>query len=456
MAKKIEVPFAMTEGDAGATQNSRERLINMYAEVSPSGNQLIRRQRPGLTRRLANTDEKRCIERHKSLHYVILGMTLYSFDGTSLTTLGNLSSSSGRCSMVFNDNDQILISDLERLYFWSGTTLSSYNLPEGTPGHVAYLGGYGIVTKQDSGVFYITGANDFSAIDALDFATAESSPDPLVRAFVDHNELWLAGTTTTEIWQLSGGADFPFSPYSNAQLERGCSAKLAYAAEDNTIFFLGDDKVVYRADGYRPVRVSQSAVEDRIADLSAANVAACSAFTYTWRGSKFLVLTFGEMLTEVYNISTGLWNTHETYGLDYWDVVGSNGGHTNYVMTSRGICLFAKVNTDEEGLMYRGGDSAPGNAGFNRRMTVNKFHLGAEVGRAAAGIEPEVMLRIAPDGETFGNEQLRSLGEAGALNRQVVWRNLGQGRKPVLRVGITDDVEFTITSADATVTVASS
>ncbi len=39
---------------------------------------------------------------------------------------------------------------------------------------------------------------------ALDFATAESSPDILLTTFVDHNELWLAGKDTIEIWQNTG------------------------------------------------------------------------------------------------------------------------------------------------------------------------------------------------------------------------------------------------------------
>lgn len=455
--KNIEVPFAIQEGAAGATQNSRETLINMYAEVTNSGiAKIIRRQRPGLTSIYTLAGEKRCIEKHKSNHYLVAGSTLYKFDGTILTTLGMLSSQTGRCTMIFNDNDQIMVSDGSVAYYWNGLTLQTVTLPAGvTCGNLAYLGGYGIFNQPGTGVFWITGPNDFSTVDALDFATAESSPDNLVTVFTNHNELWLAGTATTEIWQLSGGSDFPFTPYTNAQIERGTSAALSYGSEDNTLFFLGDDKIVYRADGYRPMRVSNAAVEDAITGVSATALAGANCHLYTWRGSKFLTLTFGSELSLQYNIGTGLWNRAKTFGYDYWNVIGSNGHRSDYLLTIAGISQLAKVNKDEGGILFRGGVSAPGYAS-NKRMTVAEFYLDAEVGRAALGVEPQVMLRCALDGETFGNERVKTLGTTGAYRNRAVWRGMGQGRKPVLEIGVTDDFEFTITSARATVSVATS
>lgn len=457
MSKLLDLPFALQEGDAGATQNSQENLVNMYAEVvqRPNGEStIIRRQRPGLVSRTAQTGEKRCVERHKNLHYMVIGNTLYSYNGASLTALGTLATNTGRCSMVFNDNDQIMVSDGTTLKYWNGTTLNSVSVPASdfTPGHLAYISGYAVVVNQGTGQFFITAANDFSTIDALDFATAESSPDALVTVFVDHNEIWLAGARTTEVWQVTGGTDFPMTPLSNAQLERGCGAEWSYAAEDNTVFFLGDDWNVYRADGYRPARVSTHAVEDQLAGLSADDKAAASAMIVTWRGHKFYVLTFGESLTLALDIGTGLWWQAETYGYDYWRVLGSAGHKTDYFLTPAGICTMGAVNTDESAIMRRGGVSAPGNA-QGKRITIHAFHLDCEVGRAAIGVEPEVMLRFAKDAEQYGTVRTRSLGTTGAYRRKVVYRNLGQGRKPVIELFLTDDAEFTIhaTRCEATV-----
>lgn len=453
--KNVEVPFALQEGNESAAQNSRETLINMYGEITTSGiNKLIRRQRPGLASSYAVAGEKRCIERHKGMHYLVVDATFYSFDGTTLTSLGTLNSSTGRCTMIFNDNDQVMISDGNVAYYYNGTSLQLTTLPAGvTCGQLSYLSGFGIFNQPGTGVFWITGVNDFSSVDALDFATAESAPDNLVGTFTDHNELWLPGTATTEVWQLSGGADFPFTPYTNALIVRGCAAGLTYAAEDNTIFFLGDDLVVYRADGYRPLRVSTAPIEDAIQSLSDAAKAAAYAHLYTWRGNKFLTLTFPPELTVQFNIGTGLWNRAKTFGDEYWGVIGSAGHHSDYLLTPTGIAELAKVNTDEGGVMQRKGVSAPGYAD-DRRISISEFFLNAEVGRAAQGVTPNVMLRVALDGETFANERWRTLGTIGRYAWRAVWRNLGQGRKPVLEVSATDDFELIITSTRATISVA--
>ena len=349
MAKLSVVPFAVQEGATGIVQNSSERLTNMYAEVTTSGrSRIVRRQRACLRSVYALTGEKRCIERHLGVHYLIVGGTLYSFNGTTLTTLATLSTTSGRCTMAFNDNDQILISDGQLLRYWNGTTLTTVGgTASFTPGNVAYINGYGIVNSSGTGQFFSTTADDFSAIDALDFATAESNPDALQTVFVDHNDIFLAGTSTIEVWQDTGGVDFPFQSIPSAKIERGTAAPLSFAAEDNTVAFLGDDLIVYRLDAYRPTRISNHAVEEAIRGVSAAGRAAADAFVYTVSGHKFYTLTFPGELTVQYNYATGFWNRATTYGKDSWNVIGSAGRRSDYVLTDAGICeLTPDLNQD--------------------------------------------------------------------------------------------------------------
>jgi hypothetical protein len=446
MGQTIEVPFAVQEGEAGASQNSKETLINMFAEVGPGGrSQLIRRQRPGLVQLVANSLEKRCIEKHKDLHYVVIGSGFYSFDGTSLTLLGNLVSANGRCTMVFNDNDEALISDGTDAYYWDGATLTVLSLPAGvTCGDLSYLGGYGVFNNPGTGQFYWTGLNDFSAVDALDFATAESIPDNLTTTFVERNELWLPGPTSTEIWQLTSGADSPFAPYTNLRMRRGTKAARSYAAEDNTTIWLGEDGIIYRADSYSPVRISTEAIEEAIGDCTATGIAEAYATIFTVKGRKFYVLTVPNQLTVMYNFATQLWNRARSYGSDSWNMLGSAGHDSDYFLTDLGICeLSFAVNTDEGGFMERGGISAPGYAD-GKRLTIHEVFFDAEVGRAAINKNANVMMRIARDGEVFGNHRTRSLGATGNYKRRAVFRGCGQGRRPVVEFMCTDDVELTI------------
>lgn len=449
----VEIPFAAQIGESSVAQNSREKLVNMYAEIETSGRKrVLRRQRAGLRQVYAITGEKRAIERYNDLHYCVIGSTFYSFDGTTLMTLGTLATNTGRCFIIFDDNGKVMVSDQATGYTWSGVTFATVTTPGSVGvGTLAYQGGFGIFNVPNAGQFYITALNNFTSVDALDFATAESAPDPIRRVFVDHNQLMLAGSRSIEIWQLSGAA-FPFTPYQNAQIERGLVGPTAMAAEDNTVFFIGDDCVAYRLEGYRPVRISTGAVERAILAVPSGSQALCDAFVYTSGGQKFVNFRFPGVITLQYNLATGYWNYAQSFGYRDWQVVGSAGHQSSYLLTPTGIAVLDEsINTDESGIMQRLAVSAPGDAN-GHRLSVQSLLLDVEVGRAATGVSASVMLRFAPDGETFGNSKTRALGLTGKYGTRVIYRNLGMGRKPVIEVSCTDDVRFDVMAAVATVT----
>lgn len=440
----IDLPFASQEGKSSVAQNSQEMLVNMYAEVELSGvRKLLRKQRAALESVYAQTGEKRCIERFGVYHYCIIGSTFYKFDGTTLTSLGTIGTATGRCTMIIDDNGKILVSDGATAYYWDGTVITTMSFPTAV-GTLTYQGGFGIYNSPGTGQFYVTGVNALNTVDPLDFATAESAPDPIVRVFVDHNELWLFGTRTTEIWQLTGGTDFPFTPFVNSQMERGCAAAFSVAKEDNTVFWLGDDLVIYRADGYRPQRVSTHPIERAIAAVPEAIRAQADAVMYSIGGHKFYTVRFPGYLTIQYNVATGFWNRAKTYGFEDWKILGSAGLSSDYILTDAGICrLSDALNQDEGGILERGGTAAPIYV-EGKRVIVRWFRLECEVGGALAGVEPQVMLRIARDGELFGNERWRSLGVTATRKRRVIWRNLGEGEKPTIDISFTDNARFAI------------
>jgi hypothetical protein len=444
MDKLVEVPFALQKAGNGFTQNSQETLINMFAEPATGRSTLMRRQRPCLRQVYAVTGEKRAVERHKGVHYIVIGSGFYTFDGTTLSaSLGTLNTATGRCTIIFNDNDEVMIADGTYGYVWDGATFAVVTTDATmNVGTLAYLGGYGVANDAGTGKFYSTQANDFTDFAALDFATAEANPDPLYRAFADHNELILAGERTLEIWQLSGGVDFPFLAVTSAKIERGIRGKFTLASVADTIAWLGDDLIVYRGDGYRATRISTHAIEEDLRNCTAAGLDAAYAMVFTISGNTFYVLTVPNELTRMYNFTTGLWNEATTYGSDSWNVIGSNGKVADYFLTPAGICeLTFDVNQDESTAVIRLARSAPGDAGGSR-IAVQEFWADCEVGRAAIGITPELMLRFAPDGETFGNIKTRSIGTTGNYQTRAVWRGLGQGRRPTIEISASGDFRF--------------
>lgn len=446
MAQFKTIPFAAQKGGAGITQNSDETLVNMFCEVSEGRSGLVRRQRPCLRQVYAVAGKKRAIERHKGVHYIVIGSGFYTFDGTTLSSsLGTLNTSTGRCTIIFNDNDEAMIADGTDGYHWDGSTLAVVTKDAAmNVGTLAYLGGYGVANDAGTGKFYSTVANDFSDFDALDFATAEANPDPLYRAFADHNELILAGERTIEVWQLSGEVDFPFASVPTAKIERGIFGKFTLASVFDTIAWLGDDRIVYRGDGYRANRISTHAIETLIAGATDAELEAAYALVYTIGGHTFYTLICPGVFTAQYNFVTGLWNECNTYGSDSWDVIGSNGKVADYVLTDAGICeLTFDLNQDEGNPVVRIARSAPGDAD-GALITMTELQADCEVGRAPSGVTPELMLRVARDGETFGNYRTASLGTTGNYQTRPVFRGLGQGRKPVLELSFSANARFAI------------
>lgn len=433
----LDLPFAVQEGDSGVTQNSREMLLNMYAEPEGSGrSRLVRRQRPGLTLQSAQADYKRGIARFEHGHYFVARDKFFKWDGTTLSQIGTISTSIGDVTMITDDNDNVLLSDGATGYHWDGVSLTTVTAPSDI-GTLDTLDGYGIYNKPNSDRWYISALNDLTSWDALDFATAESSPDPIVRVFVDRDEIWLFGSKTIEVWRNSGALDFPFTP--STTLQRGCLAAYSVASDDNTLFWLGDDKIVYRADGYRPARVSTHAIEDMIEGATTTSTA--RAFIYTVRGHKFYTLTFPGYKTLQFNIATGLWNVAETWGFDYWNVIGGAGRAVDYYLDGSGVVtLDSSKNTDSGTKMERGGISAPVHNNGDR-FSLKAFWLDAEMGRGANG---EVMLQVSRNGEEFGNVTTRFLGALGNYRKRAMWRKLGRAREFSLKVTMTDDVSFAI------------
>lgn len=440
----IELPFAIQEGRGGIRQNGLETLINMYVEPTVSGtSRVVRRQRPGLTLRAAQTDFKRGIARFTHGHYFVARDGFYRFDGSTATLLGLINTNIGPVTMITDDNDNVLISDGETAYHWDGSLLAPVVTPSDV-GTLDFLSGFGVYNEPGAGRFYISALNDLTSWDALDFATAEYSSDPILRVFVEKDEIWFFGTRTTEVWRNAGNQDFPFVP--NTTIARGCAAAFSVAADDNTLFWLGDDNIIYRADGYRPARISTHEIEDLISQ--ATSISDARAFIYTVKGHKFYTLTLPGYATIQYNIATGLWNRARTWEENDWTLIGGSGREVDYYLSDAGIVtLDTSKNTDAGVLMERTAISAPLHDN-GRRIRLQSFWIDCEVGTVGVtSDEPLISLQVSRNTAEYGNALTRGLGLTGDYIRRVTWRKLGQAREFTLKLTVTDDVPFAIMKA---------
>jgi hypothetical protein len=396
--------------------------------------------------------------------FAVQGMNLYEvFDNATYVEKGDLLSTTGAVHFADNGSQMVFVDGPKGYVYTIGTdslaSISDADFVGAT--HVQFLDGYFIFNKPEQGQFYISQLYGVG-FDALDFATAEGHPDRIVSLLVDHRELWLFGTTTTEIWINTGNADFPIDRMSGAFIEHGCLAPYSVAKLDNTVFWLGQDSrgrgIVWRAQGYNPERISNHAVEAAFATYTTLDQAV--AYTYQQEGHSFYVLTCPEG-TWATDVASGVW--HERASLD--PTTGQLGRHrAQYHVMGFGKHLvsdYADGRLYELDLDYYLDDTTviprirQGAPIINDRNWLyhHSFELVFEAGvgldaGTSPGADPQLMLEWSDDGgQSWSESRWLSAGKIGARAQRAVWRRLGRSRERVYRVTQSDPVKTAWLSA---------
>jgi hypothetical protein len=395
--------------------------------------------------------------------YWVAGNTVYRADtGNSVTSLGTIGSSTGPVSMAFNGTQTLIVDGVGGWLITAGvlTQITDTDFPNGVT-RCTFQDGYFIVTgKLGSQQFFINEvAYEGSGWNGLDFASAEGSPDNTIGVISDHRELWLFGSNSAEVWVNTGNSDFPFQRSGNTFIEHGCAAGATVAKADNTVFWLGTDDrgsgIVWRADGYTPMRVSTHAIEKLLASCT---LSAATAFTYQQEGHIFYVLNLPEV-SLAYDAATQQWHERawmdpSTGALSRWRqdcCVFFNNQHFVGDYDSGKVCtLDLDINTDAGDAIKRL-RSTISNENLQLRMFYEYLQVDMETGIGnASGSDPQLMMRFSDDGgHTWSNLRTVSLGTVGQYNARAKFARLGSGRNRVFEVSMTDDAKFVVLGAVA-------
>lgn len=131
---------------------------------------------------------------------------------------------------------------------------------------VDYIDTFMIFNAPGTGTFYTTTSGVVTPFDPTYAAAKEGWNDLLVCAICLHDNIWLLGNTTTEIWYNAGGTTFPFARMPNSILQQGCAAPYSAVVADNAVYWLSQDRwghaLMMRGEGYMAKRVSNFAVEN--------------------------------------------------------------------------------------------------------------------------------------------------------------------------------------------------
>jgi hypothetical protein len=253
---------------------------------------------------------------------VVQNQTVYRYNGdtTAPTAVGTVPGVE-RCAITHNQitgGSQIVIVNGTAGYVYNTVDGSFVQITDaGFPGakSVDYIDSY-IVGVEPGGRYWFNSAlADATSYNTLDEYEAEAAPDKIVGLIVSHGEVIVFGERTMEFFYDSGALTTTFQRRTGTQTEVGAASPFAIVKLDNTVYWLGNDGLIYRLEGYIPVRISLQPIEQQIAlsDLSK-----CFAMVYEDRGHKIVYFTFPDGQTWGYDVATQEWHRRQSYGLRRW------------------------------------------------------------------------------------------------------------------------------------------
>lgn len=473
------------EGFVGPTYESRsinadcQRSVNLFPEVIESGSGKARMVLYGTPGLIAFTtlpsSPIRGIWVNEYRLFVAAGNRIYEvFSNGTYTLLGTIDNSplnlfgatiQNTPVLMYPNGGQLFIVSAGKAYCHTGVQLIEPVFTDTTEPVTAATGTFldGYFIAQDSFTnkqFHWSELYNGLAWDPLDYATKEGHPDSLRRIFAHHEDLWLFGTETIEVWRANTNATAEGNPWERdpgAMIHLGCIAPWSVVRIGTHLAWIGGDArgmpVAYVAQGYEPRRVSTHAVEAKWATYSRALDAI--AFSYRDHGHDFWQITFpaGDA-TWVYDLTTGLW--HERA----WRDPATGQLHRHRALYHGYVFDKHIVGDWQTGALYQMATSAYTDVGNpierirtaphlgdeQLNMFYHRFQIDLETGEIA---NPEFSLETSNDGgHTWNAARTITAGAITNYRARAIWRRCGAARDRVFRVRSTAPMRHAWIDAD--------
>jgi hypothetical protein len=417
----------------------------------------------------------------RGLHYTadsrlfgVYGPNLIETDSNGVPTIKNsaLGSLSTIVSMADNGSE-LIIADGQNLYVYDlkNETSNTPTLPFTNPSKVGYFNQRffainegtetGYPDKNTKNRFYWSDPNDGEAWDALSFASAESSADPIIAFEVRQDDIWFFGPRSYEAWRTSPNLNLPVQRVSGSATEVGCGAKNSASTIAENIFWLGSSSAgtnqIFMTNAYSHRRISNHAIENTL-NSSGDRTDDAVGFSYQENGHVFYVISFITLnKTFVYDITSDMWHERGTRDrllniVNRWEPVFSAFAFSRVVVGDSKNAKILRLNLNKyeewDGRPIVRQHQSPIYWDDLKVLIHRRFELDIETGvglQSGQGSDPQIMLQYSDDGgHTWSSERWTSIGKVGEYKSRASWRSLGRARERVYRVRISDPVNVTI------------
>jgi hypothetical protein len=487
---EVQVPIPTGSYQSGDVRASVRRLVNCFAENGtltgpgfgniPNAKQdnpvpVVLRRAPGISS-FANDSSANAVRgmwMMASVEYVVIGQTLYSVSSLGvMNVIGTGIVGTGLVRMT--DNTQCLV------ILIPGTTVAyTYTVANGfaqltDPGFTSigaidmgFIDSFIVFLALNGREFFNDDGQITSGTGPITFTNGNVFPrefgtDKFVGMSIENRMIVIFGERTSEMYVNTGASSTIGSPFSNAPdgyLQIGMLPGSAYTAvnQDNTVFWVANDRTIRRLNGQTPVRISNHGIE---CILESIDPTGSYALAYSIGGHLFAAFTFpAASRTLVYDCTTGDWHEMSSQATGYWRPLCVHNAFGKYLVGDSqagqiGI-LDSTVRTEwgnprTTSWIHQFIYSKHNRISFRRLELV--FGGGfAPLSGSQDQTNPFVSLSVSDDGgERFRAFPMRSLGTSGKYNTRATWFNAGMGRDRVFQFSLSSDALtwFTDLTAD--------
>lgn len=464
----FSIPLGLSSYQNATVPFSAQRCVNMYASVAEakSWSPVMLKSMAGvLSFGAAGTGVSRGAIEMNGVLYVVNGTTLFSVSSLGVATSKGTVSGEKRVSMAHNGEKLCIVcpglSGFNSYTYDStaDTLIQVSDVDYQNADSVCFKDGFYVFTQSFTGgqtnKFFNSALNDPLTFDGLDFGSAELAPDGIIGCHVSHDELYILGEHTTEVFQNVGGAGFPFQRIPGASFEKGAHSKYSVIQWEGSFYFIGGGKneksAIWRARGTgEPAKVSTDAIDQELQKFTAAETAEAFSFTYSLDGSAFVGFTIRSIniasrtfvfnVTASQNAGTRVWAEQQSGVFDNaWRAQSVTNVYDKLVISDNVDGRLGHLDTGtytEYGETFIREKITPPFAGDSSSLFLHKIELSIDAGRgqiSGQGLDPQVEMDFSDDGaRTWSNKTTRAMGKIGEYNKRVEWRR--QGRIPAQRV----------------------
>ena len=452
----IELPLVGPTSQNRAKQFSSALTKNFYIEVTEAGDSILH-PFPG-----SKVFSAAAIAGTNRGSHVFMGQ-LYVVTGARLELIKSDASRqdlgviTGNQYCFFADDGQDMFIVTGGNIYKFDTSLAIQNDQDfESPNTVTYLNSR-FIYDGGSNRFGVSEVLDGGNISALNYGTAESSPDNLLRVYAFDQKLYLFGEKTVEPHYNTDTGNPPYQRIDTGIMQKGLGAIASVSNTDLFIYFLGDDRQVYKLKGSSIQHISTPAIDNEIQNFTVTSDAV--GFSFTMQGQDWYLVTFPDAdRTFLYSENTNTW-VKLSFGVNN---ARHLAGSYEFVYEKHLIADHTNGNIYEwdfdtytdNGLVVQRQRILPIFSGERikapgKRLQMSRFELIMERGVGNTDKpNPEVMIEISIDGgDSWKNMGYIKAGRAGQSMQKIECYHLASFYEATFRVTTSDPNFISIRAA---------